>query len=615
MSTDLDFVINSTPIGAYYSPFGPTIVTLADGTSLIAWVSYNSNTSPYDAEIRARWLKADGTAAGEDFIVNSTLQDFQWSPTATVTADGKVFLAWDSGDGGDGDGVGLRGVVLDPLSQTPGLDFLINPTAVGEGIYNGQNNQSQVALTALGDGRVLALWTSYDGSDGDGYAIRARYFAGDGTALGGDFLINTTAVGAQYQPQATELGDGRILVTYRSTDDADGTPGNIRARIMGADGVFAGDDFVLNSTSGGYQSYVDVTSLADGGALVVWFSSGVFTPDPEGGNPSFAPGEVRARIVGTDGQPLGPDFQINSTDLSSSYTKPVATTLADGRVLVVWHSGDAGDGDWGCVRGRLIEADGQVIESDFVINTTGVNNQSSPAVAALADGRVLVSWTSDDALTDGPVTRGIYFTPDVGTAAADQKVGSAARDLQMGLGGNDSLSGGKGDDQLMGGSGNDDLDGGKGADGLSGGTGADKVFGGSGNDALKGDDGNDRLAGGDGDDDIEGGAGDDRLSGGRGSDQFIFNDDSVDASRDFISDFKVGDDLIDLSGIDADSRDAADQAFTFVGRFSGQAGEATLSYNDGRNITTARFDVDGDGVADLTLSIRGEVGADDGWVV
>jgi Ca2+-binding RTX toxin-like protein len=511
--------------------------------------------------------------------------------------------------------VGLRGVVLDPLSQTPGLDFLINPTAVGEGIYNGQNNQSQVALTALGDGRVLALWTSYDGSDGDGYAIRARYFAGDGAALGDDFLINTTGVGLQYQPQATELGEGRILVTFRSNDDADGTPGNIRARIIGADGVFAGDDFVLNSTPGGYQSYVDVTSLADGGALVVWFSSGVFTPDPEGGNPSFAPGEVRARIVGTDGQPLGPDFQINSTDLSSSYTKPVATTLADGRVLVVWHSGDAGDGDWGCVRGRLIEADGQVIESDFVINTTGVNIQSSPAVAALADGRVLVSWTSDDALTDGPVTRGIYLTPDVGTAAADQKVGSAAKDLQMGLGGNDSLSGGKGDDQLMGGSGNDDLDGGKGADRLSGGTGADKVFGGSGNDALNGDDGNDRLSGGDGDDNIEGGAGDDRLSGGRGSDQFIFNDDSVDASRDFISDFKVGDDLIDLSGIDADSRDAADQAFTFVGRFSGQAGEATLSYNDGRNITTARFDVDGDGVADLTLSIRGEVGADDGWVL
>ena len=106
MASTLDFIVNSTPLGTYYSPFGPCIATLADGTALIAWVTYNGDPSSIynstDTEIRARWLNADGTPAGDDFIVNSTRQEFQWQPTATVTADGKVFLAWDSGDGGDG---------------------------------------------------------------------------------------------------------------------------------------------------------------------------------------------------------------------------------------------------------------------------------------------------------------------------------------------------------------------------------------------------------------------------------------------------------------------------------------------------------------------------------
>ena len=490
MATATDFTVNSSSLGTYYTPFGSTIAVLPDGTALVAWVKQVGQWST-EAEIQARWFRPDGTPAGDDFQINTTTTEFQWRPVAIVTAEGKVFLAWESGDGADGDGVGLRGVVLDPLSRTPSPDFLINPMAVGQGIYNGQNNQSQVTLTALSDGRVFAVWTSYDGSDGDSFAIRGRFFDGDGKALGDDFLVNSTSIGGQYDPQATELGDGRILLVYGSTDDADGTPGNIRARIIGSDGEFEGDDFLLNTTAGGYQSYVDVTTLADGSALVVWFSSGVFTPDPSGGNPTFAPGEVRARIVGADGQTLGPDFQINSTDLSTSYTKPVVTTLADGRVLVVWYSGDAGDGDWGCVRGRLIDANGQLIESDFVINTTDINNQSSPAVSALPDGRVLITWSSDNFDAMGAQVRGIYITPIVGQDGSGVLQGTADQNMMMGTAHDDSLHGGSGDDQLMGFAGHDSLFGGSGDDRLMGGSGNDMLTGGSGNDLMNGGTGDD----------------------------------------------------------------------------------------------------------------------------
>lgn len=590
MALTADFAINSGPLGTNYSPFASTIAVLPDGTALVAWVRQVGQWST-EAEIYARWIGPDGTPVGADFLVNTTTAEFQWRPVATATAQGKVFLAWESWDGGDGDGVGLRGVVLDPLDQTPEPDFLINPVAIGSGIYAGQCNQSQVSLSALSDGRVFALWTSYDGSDGDGYAIRGRYFGGDGAALGDDFVVNSTALGGQYEPQATELSDGRILVTFSSTDDADGTPGNIRVRIIGSDGAFAGNDFVLNSTPGGYQNYVDVTALSNGTALVTWFSSGVFTPDPSGGNPTVAPGEVRARIIGSDGLPLGPDFQVNSTDLSASYTKPVVTTLLDGRALVVWYSGDAGDGDWGCLRGRLIASDGQLIESDFVINTTDLNNQCSPAAAALPDGRVLVTWTSDDGVATGAQIRGVYINPIIGHDGSDVLQGTSGQDMLMGLAGDDSVDGRLGDDQLMGGAGNDLLNGAMGNDVMDGGAGSDRAYftgtgaatvnlsltiaqttgygtdtiinvehitSGSGNDQLTGSElnnslvsgaGNDTLSGGLGIDTLDGGTGNDWLDGGVGGDSMAggANDDTyvVDSSADVIVEFaNAGTDLV-----------------------------------------------------------------------
>jgi Ca2+-binding RTX toxin-like protein len=565
-----DFVVNSTPLGTYYSPFGPAIATLPDGTALIAWVTYNRDPSDIlastDTEIRARWLRADGSPAGEDFIVNSTREEFQWQPAATVTADGKVFLAWDSGDGGDGDGVGVRGVLLDPLALEAGPDFQINPTSLGEGIYNGQENQQEVSLTALADGRLFAVWSSYDGSDGDSYSVRGRFFDRDGLPTGDDFLVNSTGAGAQFSPDVTVLSDGRILVTYVSSTYEDGAT-SLLGRFIGADGTMAVDEVNFGTTLGGWIYAPEVTALGDGEALAVWFASGPRIEDPEGGNPTFGPGAARARIIGSDGQPRGDDFVVNSTSLDFPYARPAVTTLADGRVLAVWHSGDSADGDWGTLRGRVVGADGELIETDFVINTTPVNNQSSPAVSALVDGRVLISWTSDDGLTGGPVTRGIYITPDIGTAGADRIIGSSAQDIQMGLGGNDRLSGGTGDDQLMGGDGRDSLNGGAGTDMLDGGAGRDVLKGGAGNDmlsggvgndvldggtgrdvlkggagtdTLSGGDGRDSLKGGAGADTITGGAGNDVLSGGAGSDVFVFNG---EAGNDRVTDFGADDQL------------------------------------------------------------------------
>jgi hypothetical protein len=82
--------------------------------------------------------------------------------------------------------------------------------------------------------------------------------------------------------------------------------------------------------------------------------------------------------------------------------------------------------------------------------------------------------------------------------------------------------------------------------------------------------GNDRIVGGPSGERIDGGRGIDTLAGGGGADTFVFDDaadSAAGANRDVITDFHhTQHDLIDLSGIDANTALANDQAFHFIGK-------------------------------------------------
>jgi Ca2+-binding RTX toxin-like protein len=98
--------------------------------------------------------------------------------------------------------------------------------------------------------------------------------------------------------------------------------------------------------------------------------------------------------------------------------------------------------------------------------------------------------------------------------------GSSANNVLVGNSGNNTLDSGSGNDTVDGGDGNDSLLGGSGNDTLLGGLGTDILNAGSGNDFLNGGDGTDTLDGGSGDDQLLGGAGNDTLTGRSGADQF-----------------------------------------------------------------------------------------------
>lgn len=201
--------------------------------------------------------------------------------------------------------------------------------------------------------------------------------------LGAEFPVNATTAGDQLLSSQTVLEDGRVLVTWVSTETG-GQPYDIRGRILSAEGTPTASDFVINTVPLGDAGQPSVTALANGGAFVAWQS---YMPDVNAY-------EIRGSIVGADGT-SGADFLVSHASASSP-SMPSAAVLADGRILVAYTSDDGEPRYPGDIRGRMLNADGTPATDDDFLITSAWGTQFDPQVAALPDGRALVTWTSYD---------------------------------------------------------------------------------------------------------------------------------------------------------------------------------------------------------------------------
>ena len=151
---------------------------------------------------------------------------------------------------------------------------------------------------------------------------------------------------------------------------------------------------------------------------------------------------------------------------------------------------------------------------------------------------------------------------------------------------------------------------GNGLDNALTGNGADNVLNGmGGNDSLIGGWGRDTLYGGSGDDIINGGGGQDRLIGGAGSDTFVFSATSDSSAfsafslPDVITDFESLFDKIDLSAIDP-GLGGGSNAFLWWGYSLTTVANSVTWFDDGAN-TIIRVDNTGDTVADMQIVLTG----------
>jgi hypothetical protein len=365
-----EFAVESTSTGTQSAP---SLIALSNGGFMAVWQSDDrQGLDDQQTGIRGRVFSADGTPAGNDFVVNTSISAMQSAPVGTVLADGRIVLTWSSADGqgSDTDSNGIRMIVLNADGSVPGgaTDAVVNTVSA--------TAQLTPTVTALNDGGYVIAWASGDnqGTDKESGLIRATQFDADGNVVGtADFEVNSTAAGSQTIPDVAALDDGGYVVTWASS-------GDIRARVFQADGTPVGDDFVVNNTLTGSQLGPDVTVLDDGRIFMVWSSA------------ESTPPVIRGRVFEADGTAIGNDFVVSDAR-GTTAAVPTVSVLDGDSVVVTWRTTVGGVQT---VVGKALDL------SDYASNDapTGLVLSASTVAEDAAVGTVVGTLTAADANGD-----------------------------------------------------------------------------------------------------------------------------------------------------------------------------------------------------------------------
>lgn len=210
---------------------------------------------------------------------------------------------------------------------------------------------------------------------------------------------NTTKAGAQQVrgsaghtvaplPISSRFPGGGFAVvwTAKTGDTANPNTWNVFARRFHADGTaYDAADISINAAIAADEPEPTITAFGtDGGFVVSWLSR---LPSPN-------EWDVLIRPFGGNGQPLLPvDLPATIVHTSPQWS-PVLTTLADGKIVVVWESFNQ-DGSFSGIYFRRFSATGATLDTvDRLVNVATADQQVTPSVAPLSTGGFVIAWAS-----------------------------------------------------------------------------------------------------------------------------------------------------------------------------------------------------------------------------
>jgi Ca2+-binding RTX toxin-like protein len=258
-----------------------------------------------------------------------------------------------------------------------GGDILANSTSAGH-----QDGGQVVYLT---DGRFVIVWrdSSATGGDTSGTAIRGQIFNSDGTRSGEEFLVNTSTSGFQNSPTLFALPSGGFVVAW--TDSLlSATDAEVRAQMFDSAGAKSGAEILVNTVVSGIQNGPSGAALADGSFVLAWTDA---TAEPAVPNTGGSPIGVRAQLFDAAGAKVGAETAVNTTTRYEQ-SNPSVAALAGGGYVIVWQDVNSGG-----IVGQRFASDGTPIAGEFLISTILAGSQLDASVAALSGGGFVVTWT------------------------------------------------------------------------------------------------------------------------------------------------------------------------------------------------------------------------------
>ena len=241
---------------------------------------------------------------------------------------------------------------------------------IGTEIQVSEEGNTAPSVSELQNGGFVVTWHSDDYSN-----LLAQIFDENGNKIGSEISIVSGSSEDIRRPEIASLSDGSFVVSWwtGATDDYD-----IYARHYDIDGNPVGSEFQVNTSETGKETYPRLAALSDGGFIITWM----------GGSPSDY--DIRAQIYDVNANPIGTEFQINSTSVGNHKFSDVAG-LPDGGFVVTWGFENVGSQDG--VSFQIFDSNGNTVGDEVqVSNTTPYD--PFPSIDSFSDGSFIISWNT-----------------------------------------------------------------------------------------------------------------------------------------------------------------------------------------------------------------------------
>ena len=272
---------------------------------------------------------------------------------------------------GPGDIQGVFARRFDATNTPLGNQFLVNVTTTG--------NQLEPSAAMGAGGESVVAWSGKGVGDSDG-GVFVRLFDNTGTAVSGEIRVNQTIPSFQINPTVAKAADGSFIVTWSGKGVGDPDVG-VYARRFASNGVPLTGEFLVNTTTSGYQQQSDVTIGADGSFVITWSGEG--------------PGDVKGiffQRFNSAGNPVGPETRVNTT-VDGGQLLPSVGIDGLNNFSIVWSGMGAGD-----LRGVFMQrfnASGTPVGGEQLVNTTTLYDQEDASISMPPSGKAVVTWTSN----------------------------------------------------------------------------------------------------------------------------------------------------------------------------------------------------------------------------
>jgi hypothetical protein len=239
-----------------YSQYSEQVTALTNGGFAVCWNDYWEDVLAYGAS--GQVFLSDGTRTGQEFRINTYLDDQFLDPQITSLANGGFAISWDS-DGHTGLGIGVYGRVFDSNGNRTSPEFFI-PAMRRDSFINSW-------IFPLRAGGFVVYWES-DGQDGSSWYAYGQLVASNGGLTGQTFRMNSVKQSNLLYPQLASLPDGSFMVCWVGVGP-DGTA-NVYGRTYSSDGHATGREFRINTYRNSNPFLPRIISLSNGDLVVFW---------------------------------------------------------------------------------------------------------------------------------------------------------------------------------------------------------------------------------------------------------------------------------------------------------------------------------------------------------